>query len=355
MLYSFGMLVPNRHANTPEYRYGFQGQEMDDELKGEGNSLNYTFRMHDPRVGRFFAVDPMTHQYPWYTPYQFSGNRTIQFIEREGLEEAPQILSGNLDNDLLSLWFLQTKDGIRNVITFPLIRVLQSDETEGETIRKALGELKYDKELYGSISNVSLAQNFDIRGYGGYLDVFPEKDAGDQLLTFVGDALDVASAIPTKNDIFLAVRTGIGASTVSNILKGLKIARRTKEILDDVKWIDAARKTGVSKLEAQGIAIFEETFNVTTRALDNVKDYFKAGNFIGTSGKYFNKSIDLVSAVPGQKFDEFLLSVKKHYKKQGVDYINIDMRALNAAEKTKVQNYVKTLSKKDVQRTIITQ
>jgi RHS repeat-associated protein len=82
----FGMLIPNRHDETGNYRYGFQGQEQDDEVKGEGNSLNYTFRMHDPRVGRFFAVDPLTAKYPFYSPYQFSGNRVIDMIELEGLE-----------------------------------------------------------------------------------------------------------------------------------------------------------------------------------------------------------------------------------------------------------------------------
>ena len=81
------MLVPNRHGSSNSYRYGFQGQEKDDELKGEGNSLNYTFRMHDPRVGRFFAPDPLTHKYPYYTPYSFSGNKVIAFVELEGLEE----------------------------------------------------------------------------------------------------------------------------------------------------------------------------------------------------------------------------------------------------------------------------
>ncbi len=45
--------------------------------------------MHDPRVGRFFATDPLEKKYPWYTPYQFSGNKVIQFVELEGLEEAP--------------------------------------------------------------------------------------------------------------------------------------------------------------------------------------------------------------------------------------------------------------------------
>ncbi|WP_156133330.1 RHS repeat-associated core domain-containing protein [Lacinutrix sp. Hel_I_90] len=85
--YPFGMLLPNRHKSSSSYRYGFQGQEKDDELKGEGNSLNYTFRMHDPRVGRFFAVDPLAATYPHYTPYSFSGNKVISHRELEGLEE----------------------------------------------------------------------------------------------------------------------------------------------------------------------------------------------------------------------------------------------------------------------------
>jgi RHS repeat-associated protein len=84
--YPFGMLVPNRHANTSDYRYGFQGQERDDELKGEGNSLNYEFRMHDPRVGRFFAIDPLFKSYPEISPYAFSENRPIDSGELEGLE-----------------------------------------------------------------------------------------------------------------------------------------------------------------------------------------------------------------------------------------------------------------------------
>jgi RHS repeat-associated protein len=80
------MLVPNRHANSSNYRYGFQGQEMDNEIKGEGNSINYTFRMHDPRVGRFFAPDPLFRQYPHNSPYAFSENRVIDGVELEGLE-----------------------------------------------------------------------------------------------------------------------------------------------------------------------------------------------------------------------------------------------------------------------------
>ncbi|WP_074410207.1 RHS repeat-associated core domain-containing protein [Aquimarina megaterium] len=84
--YPFGMLQPNRHKDSKSYRYGFQGQEKDDEIKGEGNSVNYKYRMHDPRIGRFFAVDPLTKEYPWNSTYAFSENRVIDGVELEGLE-----------------------------------------------------------------------------------------------------------------------------------------------------------------------------------------------------------------------------------------------------------------------------
>ncbi len=78
------------------YRFGFQGQESDNEVKGKGNSVNYKYRMHclsreerigNPRVGRFFSVDPLTAKYPHYTPYSFSGNKLIAWAELEGKEE----------------------------------------------------------------------------------------------------------------------------------------------------------------------------------------------------------------------------------------------------------------------------
>jgi RHS repeat-associated protein len=86
----FGVTLEGREytlSGAGDYRYGFQGQEMDDEVKGKGNSVNYKYRMHDPRVGRFFAIDPLINKYPWYTPYSFSGNKVINSVEIEGQEE----------------------------------------------------------------------------------------------------------------------------------------------------------------------------------------------------------------------------------------------------------------------------
>jgi len=82
----FGVQLDGRTFSSEEYRYGFQGQESDDEIKGEGNSVNYKYRMHDPRVGRFFAVDPLAPKYPHNSPYAFSENIVIHGKELEGLE-----------------------------------------------------------------------------------------------------------------------------------------------------------------------------------------------------------------------------------------------------------------------------
>jgi RHS repeat-associated protein len=80
------MGMPGRKFNGG-YRYGFNGKENDNEVKGEGNQQDYGFRIYDPRLVKFLSIDPLTRQYPWYTPYQFAGNKTINSTDLDGLEE----------------------------------------------------------------------------------------------------------------------------------------------------------------------------------------------------------------------------------------------------------------------------
>jgi len=87
--YPFGMMMPGRSYSAESgYRYGFNGKENDNEVKGEGNQQDYGMRMYDPRIGKFLSVDPLTGSYPWYTPYQFAGNKPIRYIDLDGAEEA---------------------------------------------------------------------------------------------------------------------------------------------------------------------------------------------------------------------------------------------------------------------------
>src|SRR5690554_8156567 len=42
--YPYGMQMPGRNGSTGDYRYRFQGQAKDDEVKGEGNSINISIQ-----------------------------------------------------------------------------------------------------------------------------------------------------------------------------------------------------------------------------------------------------------------------------------------------------------------------
>ena len=59
--------------NPQAYRFGFQGQEHDDEWTGQtGSHLAFKYRIHDARIGRFLSIDPLTAKYPHNSTYAFS-------------------------------------------------------------------------------------------------------------------------------------------------------------------------------------------------------------------------------------------------------------------------------------------
>ena len=85
--YAFGSIMPGRNFTSSSYRYGFNGKEKDPEgLGGSGATYDYGFRIYNPNLCRFLSVDPLTKQFPFWTPYQFAGNNSISGIDLDGLE-----------------------------------------------------------------------------------------------------------------------------------------------------------------------------------------------------------------------------------------------------------------------------
>lgn len=81
--YPFGMLMGGRtFQSSIEYRYGFNGKEMDDEL----GTQNYGFRVYSPRIAKFLSVDPLLKQYPSLSTNQFASNSPISGVDLDGLE-----------------------------------------------------------------------------------------------------------------------------------------------------------------------------------------------------------------------------------------------------------------------------
>ncbi len=63
-------------------RYRFCGKERDE----ESGLYYYGARYYAPWCCRFVSVDPLAAEYPFYTPYQYAGNKPIIAIDIDGLE-----------------------------------------------------------------------------------------------------------------------------------------------------------------------------------------------------------------------------------------------------------------------------
>ena len=124
--------MPGRNFSANTYKYGFNGKENDNEVKGAGNSYDYGFRIYDPRIGKFLSVDPLTKSYPWFTPYQFAANKPINSIDLDGLEDFEVTFQDDLesgsrttkirfvkDGDVLNIVYSKMQDGKNVLLNLP--------------------------------------------------------------------------------------------------------------------------------------------------------------------------------------------------------------------------------------------
>jgi len=113
-----GNVMGGVSGGAGKYRYGFNGKEQDPEVSGTGNQYDYGFRIYNPRIGRFLSVDPLTKSYPWYTPYQFAGNKPIIAVDLDGLEEKV-VVNEYYDGNLVKTQTLYYKDIMARLPVIP--------------------------------------------------------------------------------------------------------------------------------------------------------------------------------------------------------------------------------------------
>jgi len=78
------MVMSGKQLIVDNYQFGYQNQEIFDELWS--GAISFKYRIEDVRLGKFFSVDPLYKKYPGLSSYSFSENRVIDSGELEGLE-----------------------------------------------------------------------------------------------------------------------------------------------------------------------------------------------------------------------------------------------------------------------------
>ncbi|GIW60938.1 MAG: hypothetical protein KatS3mg087_2004 [Patescibacteria group bacterium] len=141
--YPFGAVMEGRDLEITNYRFGFQGQEGDDEVFGTNNLWVYKYRLHDARLGRFFSVDPLADKYPYNSVYAFSENILINAVELEGLEA--YFIHGTWSNP--NTWSQQTINAVTNVTNNTTFYLMVWSGYNVDKARKEAAE-KLAKQIY---------------------------------------------------------------------------------------------------------------------------------------------------------------------------------------------------------------
>jgi RHS repeat-associated protein len=135
IFYTYPYTIENCDNLADGYRFGFNGKEDDRET----GTQDYGFRIYNPALGKFLSVDPLTKDYPWYTPYQFAGNKPIVAVDLDGLEEFIKVKE-----------FAKSKDGKTQTLVATTYK-----EVGFELFRKVIVgfEFKHNNTTYTANSN----------------------------------------------------------------------------------------------------------------------------------------------------------------------------------------------------------
>lgn len=139
--------------------------------------------MHDPRIGRFFARDPLDAEFPFYSPYQFAGNNPIYALELEGLEPMP-----STEN------ITRTKSALKKYHGgFLTVAIQKSNNTS-----------------YASVWRV--AHNLKPNNYVGALGVVGESRMAYEMYTFLQGIADVENARGGDIKVRVDFNNGFGSN-----------------------------------------------------------------------------------------------------------------------------------------------
>jgi len=237
LYYPFGMVQPNGDNKDGDYRFGFNGMEKDDEVKGNGNSYDFSSRIHDPRVARFFAVDPLEKDYPYFTPYQFAGLTPIWAIELEGLE--PYFTSGQ------AFWGEAAK------LYAPIASRMKSAQ-------KTLIKLVDDHVVFQVSGAVVVGLGAEIRVKEAAL-----FDVGAKLNAFSIDVVSGKADLtdPTNPDSYSS--THLGDYGKSRVTQGIGITAKEKVFDKFGLEVDASHKWNTSSNTITGTSAHQNTSGVT--------------------------------------------------------------------------------------------
>ena len=318
--YPFEILQPNNPFSSGDYRFGFNGKEMDNDMSGgkTGAVYDYGFRIYDTRIAKFLSVDPLTKEYPWYTPYQFAGNNPIWAIDLDGLEEMyhmflttaqEQTMVKRTTPTKIEQWVIDNhKMGMANVATVDYIN---------ETMERATGNAPYGWWMYTKMYL-----------WGFVYDAAPYTSAEDASVLFNGQTIHGEPAtfgdygwamlgivLPASGSTYKQTLKGAGNELLEGVLK--KVDNIAKS-LDDKHITAAVNDILGNPVVRQSDGYVYDHLDEVTNSLRGLKNQIVKLNEAIDAGKFSDEVLEEAKRVRSglQKEKDRLQNVLEKAKKQ---------------------------------------
>ena len=269
--------------------------------------------MHDPRVGRFFATDPLEGKYPWNSPYAFSENRVIDKIELEGLETT-ELEANQLQAEII-YWMLYNDFGSAQAL---------SDASQEELYNNAwVSTISDNSEVISHLKKAAIRQQWFEKGNKKKADYFSRKfkaalkeGTASDMLILIQESIDTYN-----NDVILFYKTFIHVYASGSGYYGTGNVHSTENILKAGFKLPSAKNGYISPTS-------EELLNIMVSQSD---EPFKIANKLmirGTGGINGKTAIFDIAHVEGGNIFKAMSSLADDASKAGAEQVVIRSHAV---------------------------
>jgi len=185
---SFGVTIKERTFAAQNTRYQFNGKEYDNETE----TSDFGARNLDGDLGVWGALDPLANKYPDYSPYNFTANNPILYIDPNGKEV--YIYGEDAKETVAALQTKTTLELKYDVKTNQLIAIGKPKTALDKKFLQALKDPKIKVKFETSRENIITSKSTGTKGYlvvgafdGSVLEKSVTDGVNSKLLPVAGD------------------------------------------------------------------------------------------------------------------------------------------------------------------------